>query len=62
MMSAVTLFAGHYLLDDIAASNDAEPEHRRSAASYWKNSTASHSRLAARPCRRKQFKRSSRQS
>jgi hypothetical protein len=24
MMSAVTLFAGHYPLDDIAASNDAE--------------------------------------
>ena len=40
MMSAVTLFAGHYPLDDIAASNDAEPEHRGSAASYRKNSTA----------------------
>ena len=36
MMSAVMLFAGHYPLDDIAASNDAEPEHHRSAASYRK--------------------------
>lgn len=40
MMSAVMLFAGHYPLDDIAESNDAEPQHRRSAASYRKNSTA----------------------